>query len=1304
MEWSKQARNFSAKFLTVVAVCLLIAAGAFGQAGTTSIHGVVTDKTSATVAAAKVTIDNPDQNLSRTVDSGAAGEFDFVGIQPGTYVLTVEAAGFRKFERKGIQLLVNVPTTVNVSLEVGAPNQTVEVSAATETLNTTDASLGNAFNENQVKQLPLEGRNVPDLLSLQPGVAYTGNRADVPDFDTRSGAVNGARSDQSNVTVDGISANDEGGKAFTSVLPVTLDSVQEFRVTTSNYNADQGGSSGAQVSLVTKSGTNNFHGSLYEYHRNTYTSANDYFVKAAQLDAGQPNTPPKLIRNIFGGSLGGPIIKDRLYFFTNYEGTRRVEATSQTDQVPSETMRDGIIEYPCDSGSTCAGGTVTGLSGKSYQVAAGNQALGPAALTAIDPLHLGPNAPVVQYLNTWPTPNCNAVGDGLNYTCFNFSAPITDTENVYIAKMDYNITKNGKHRLSVSGSLQNENHAFAPFLPDAPPSQDVVQYSKGIIGSYNAVLTNSLVNNFRYGFVRQSFGTIGNSDQDWVFFRGLNDQTGSVTRSTAFQRPTHNFVDDVSWTHGKHTWQFGTQISIAREPRLSTAASFSQASANASWVDTSGYAGKSGSPLNPANNGLPGVDPSFANSYDYPIQALLGIVTEVDAKYNFQKDGTALPDGTALKRNFGLDSYEFYAQDTWKIKPSFTLTLGLRYSLFSPPWETTGLQVIPNVYMSQFFADRGNEGFAGQPSSGDTPVSFDFGGKANGKPGYYDWDYKNVGPRVAFAWAPHFDHGLLGDVFGTGKTAIRGGFGMVYDRFGQGIVDDFDQFGSFGLSTTLTNPAGFEDVSSSPRVTGIHTIPTKDNNGTTIFLPPPVSTFPQTYPQGTFAITDSLDRGLKTPYEYTIDFAVSRELKGGFTLEVAYVGRLSHSLLTQQDAATPLDLRDPASNTDYFTAVDALAKLYRTPAQGGKGVTAATFNNSMLPANVVKYWQDMIQPATGSQYALGSSGGCGGGPAGTANPVLAAFDLFCGSNLNETTGLLDLDFFGIPDLSNPNKAYLPAGGQFSFYNPQYATLYNWRSLGTANYNAMQVTLKHPMTHGVQFDFNYTYSKSIDLSSDAERVGTIAGLGGQIINAWSPYQFRAPSDFDATHQINVDFVADLPFGRNRRFASNVNRGLDAVIGGWQLSGLVRVTSGFPFSIANGAQWPTDWDLSGNGILTGGVKTGRFHDPNDPDVVSVFKTGSDAQSQFVEPLPGQAGQRNSFRGDGYFSTDLGLSKRWHLSEHHSLQLRWEVFNVTNSVRFDVQSLQGSLDSSGSSFGQYTRLSTNPRVMQFALRYEF
>src|SRR5258708_9588183 len=255
------------------------------QTGTTSLHGVVTDKTGAAIVGASVTLSIARWGLHREANTGAGGEYDFLSLPPGTYALAVEMTNFRKYEQTNLQLLVNTPATVDVRLEVGTAVQAVEVSAQTETLNTTDASLGNAFSENQIKELPLEAGNVPELLSLQAGVAYTGNRSDINTMaDTRNGAVNGARSDQSNITLDGVDVNaDTTGFAFTSVLPITQDSVQEFRVTTSNYNADEGRSSGAQVALVTKSGTNDFHASLFESHRNTATSANDYFIKLAEL-------------------------------------------------------------------------------------------------------------------------------------------------------------------------------------------------------------------------------------------------------------------------------------------------------------------------------------------------------------------------------------------------------------------------------------------------------------------------------------------------------------------------------------------------------------------------------------------------------------------------------------------------------------------------------------------------------------------------------------------------------------------------------------------------------------------------------------------------------------------------------------------------------------------------------------------------------------------------------------------------------------------------------------------------------------
>ena len=262
-----------------VVLLTIFVSSALAQTGTSSVRGIVLDRSGAAVAGAKVTVSNNGQALQRETQTDDSGEYRFLALPPGTYTLTVEKAGFRKFQQTDLSLPVNVAVTSNVKMDVGSTSEKVEVSAQSETVNTTDASLGNAFSEVQVKELPLESRNVPDLLSLQAGVMYTGHNPDIDvDVDTRSGAVNGARSDQSNVTLDGISVNDKGAHAFTSVLPVTLDSVQEFRVTTTNYGADQGVSSAAQVALVTKSGTNFFHGSVYEYNRNSYFSANDYFI------------------------------------------------------------------------------------------------------------------------------------------------------------------------------------------------------------------------------------------------------------------------------------------------------------------------------------------------------------------------------------------------------------------------------------------------------------------------------------------------------------------------------------------------------------------------------------------------------------------------------------------------------------------------------------------------------------------------------------------------------------------------------------------------------------------------------------------------------------------------------------------------------------------------------------------------------------------------------------------------------------------------------------------------------------------
>ena len=335
----------------VFAILFALLAGLATAQSTSSLNGSVSDPTGAKVADAKITLTDAAAGLQRTTTSNGAGFYQFLDVPPGNYQLAASASGFATYVASKVTLLVKTPATVNIQLQLEGVKTSVEVEGEAPLINRTDASLGNTLEENQIAELPIADRNVAYLLSLQPGVAYLGGAAEANrDTDTRSGAVNGVRSDQSNVTLDGIGVNDQNnGYAFTSVLNTPPDSVEEFRVTTANSNADSGYSSGGQVALVTKSGTNAFHGSAYEYNRNTIFSANDPFLKNSQLTSGQSNTAPKLLRNVFGVAVGGPIMKNRLFFFANYEGRRDAEGSSTLRTVPSDTLRAGNLVYLCQT-------------------------------------------------------------------------------------------------------------------------------------------------------------------------------------------------------------------------------------------------------------------------------------------------------------------------------------------------------------------------------------------------------------------------------------------------------------------------------------------------------------------------------------------------------------------------------------------------------------------------------------------------------------------------------------------------------------------------------------------------------------------------------------------------------------------------------------------------------------------------------------------------------------------------------------------------------------------------------------------
>ncbi|MFZ1139811.1 MAG: carboxypeptidase-like regulatory domain-containing protein [Candidatus Sulfotelmatobacter sp.] len=1268
--------------LLVIAIAIFaLDLSAWGQA-TTSLRGTVTDPSGSAIREAQVTVVNASTNFTRTTPTGADGAYVFVELLPGTYNVTVEAQGFRKYEETGVLLRVELPATVNVQMKIGAAAEVISVSAEAPPLNTTDSSIGHTMGTNEIENLPLQAENMPLLLSLQPGVVYNGEKVLTDSYDTRAGSVNGERSDQNNITLDGVSVNDEfNGYAFYGVLPTTPYSVEEFRVTTSNYGATEGRSAGAQIAMVTKGGTNQFHGSLYEYNRNTVGEANDYFLKQSQLAAGQPNVPEHLVRNVFGGSIGGPILKNRLFFFFNYEGQRQSLQQSSLRNIPSATLRDGIIQYSCANTAQCPGGSVTGASGTSYTIQPGYYGLGPTQLQQMDPLGVGPSQVALNYFHTYPLPNDYSTGNIVNYAGYRFAAPTLTSANWYIGRLDYKLTQNGNHTLFLRGAARKDPATGVPFLPGTGPEDTTIDRSKGFVAGYTSVIGPRLVNNLRYGLTRQSLGTVGDSNQPWVYMRGLDQ---GVVYSSGFTAPVHNLVDTVTWVKGSHNFQFGGNLLFVRRNSSSTTNSFSDALTNSDWLFTGGFANKN-SPLNPAygcsNSGpcYPAVSGGFNNSYDFPMAAMMGIASEVDAVYNYHVDNTtsasALKQGDAVTRHWASDTYSLFFQDTWHAARNLSVTYGLNYQLMMPITETAGQEVTPSVNMGKWFNTRAADMLKGIPSNQDALISFAPAGSHYGRTGLYDKQTKNFAPRVGFAWTPESKWGLLKGILGQDKTVVRAGVGMYYDNFGPALAMNYDANGSFGLSTTLSNPAATLTLNNAPRITGMNTIPTS------IMPAAPPSTFPVTFPEGQEAIASGIDQSLRTPYSYAVDFSIQRQLPGKMTLDLAYVGHFAHRLLVLDDVAAPLDLVDPKSGIDYYAAAKQMSTLWRanTPESG---ITPSVIGKT------AQYWQNMLTPQ--SSYSLCSSGGT------TPNLLVATYDAFgpgCGSLYNETTAPYIMDLYGIPST--------PVTGPNSFFNGQYSSLWDWRSIGYSNYNALQVGLHRQMSQGILFGLNYTYSKSNDLESQAER--GVHYLTDSIINAWSPNQMYGPSDFDLRHQINGYWVAQLPFGRGKPIAGQVSNWADAIIGGWQLAGTARWTSGYVTSVFMGYVWPTNWDEMGWADLTGQpIATGTTIVNGTPNI---FKNPTQASAGFGYAFPGESGARNPIRGDGYLGVDMNLGKTWKIphTEEQTLQLRWSVFNVTNTARFDAYSMQDEWDSSNT-FGNYTGTLTQPRVMEFALIYQF
>jgi hypothetical protein len=1237
-------------FLTtflLVSVLLCVAAGN-AQTAVTSVHGTVLDQSGAALPNAHVSISDPAIGYKSERITDVHGEYAFEQIKPNTYAILVSAQGFSS-QKQLLELLVNQARTADFKLTVAAASgETVEVLGAASALNSSDATVGTPFDTQQIQALPFEGNNVLDLLSLQAGVLFLGDQTQSQmNNDSRSGAVDGARSDQSNVTLDGVDDNDQNaGYAFSGVLRSTRDSVEEFRVVTTNSNADSGRSSGAQVSLVTRSGTNAYHGSVYEYYRPTNTVANNWFNKQAEIGSGEPNTPPKLLRNTFGGSFGAPIAKDKLFYFVAYEGQRTAEDQQVTQEVPMAGFRAGDLTYINSSGSPTT--------------------LDPAQIASMDPncftdgsCPLGPGVdPAAEaYYAQLPNPNGAQLTDGYNLASYTFASPNPINLNTLIAKLDY--TPTFKHRLFVRGNLQDDHTAGTIQFPGQGPNYSLVDNSKGIAAGDVWSISNSLVNNLRYGLVRQGYANRGVTNGPYVTFQNIANLTGAGFTSSVVSVPTHNFADDLTWVKGNHTLQFGGNYRLVFNNRSSDATLFNHAGVTYELLGYGAIAG-TGSSLDPDAFGFPTVSGNYTTAYDIAVADIVGMITSATQYYNnTYANGqlSALPPGQWVSHHYLTNEVEYYGQDSWKMRPNLTLTVGLRHTLLQVPYERDGQEVVPTVNMGQWLNAR----WAGASTGQVVQPNFGFieGGRANNKPGFWSIDKLDLAPRFAIAYQP------------TDKITVRAGFGVYYDHFGQGIVDSFDQSGEFGLVTSDQAPVGAADADTAPRYTSETSVPTSIIPTINVTGATPV------VPGNDLALAWGADQSLTSPYSYAFNLGIQTQLRKGMVLEETYTGRLGRHLLQMRDVATPSDLADPSSGTDYFTAEAALDKL----------------NDASTPiASVGKipYWEDMFPWMAG----------------GGMTATQAVYQLYFGNTPgpeagfrgNEASALFVLDT--VPGVS-------PSNEEFRFFDPQYSSLYVWSSMGTSSYNGLQFALHQQETHGVQFDAYYTFSKSLDLGSDAERTGPSAtsygGYFSQIINVYNPRGNRGPSDYDVRHAVTLNAIGMLPFGRGRLIGSGVNRLADAFIGGWNLTGLTHWTSGLPFGSIDGLGWNTDWADQSWNVATAPIQSGgHAHDSGGQP--NAFKSQSAAIANIRPPYASETGERNFYRGDGYFSIETGVSKIFPITEKKEVKFAWEIFNTTNSVRFDPASVSNNPYGNPGSYGRYTALLNQGRRMQGSLRFSF
>jgi hypothetical protein len=1232
------------------------------QQGTAAITGVVTDPSGAVIPGATVTLRNSHTGVVLKTKTASGGGYVFRLVPPGPgYEIVFEDAGFSSVKVSGLYLNVDDTRTQNAKMQAGA-NETVEVSASnqSETINTSDAQVGNNVQVQVLNDLPVENRDSPSaLFYLMPGV-------------TQDGSVTGARNDQSNVTLDGLDVNDNETGNFGAVVGnAPVDSVQEFRGVVGGQLSSSGEGGGGQFQLVTKSGTNQFHGNLFEYHRDTDLEANDWFSN----NSGVGRSP--LIRNQFGGSIGGRIIRDRLFFFFNYEGRRDTLSNLTTRTVPIDDYRNGLVTYY----TNYANGVTNTLD--------------PAQVAALDPLGIGFNSSLSQLISSrYPHANdfSGDAGDLVNTAGFKFNAPYPYKEDNYSQRVDFKLTPKisfeGVGRFTRTNSTQSaiqfpgDPETF-PFLDQ---SYDWGGINTWVIGSNktNQVELGETYENYSFPCIYNpegitQFGALGGNGSGGSVISG---PYASCSNAQGRSYPILMIKDDFDWTKGRHDIAVGGQIK-----RISPD-NFVILNYNGAGLGLGGFVNSLVSP-----GSEPSMRPSDLDSnanatglYDSAYALALAPYSNVSATYNYNNQGVAFPQGSGATQDFRFYETELYAGDTWRVTPHLTLTYGVRWQYYTVPYERHGLEGLAHFgseslsdsTFNSYFGQRLAQSAAGQSGPLTVPlISYVLGGNVNHTQSYYAPEYHDFEPRVAFAYTPPWDS----------KTVFRGGVGVVYDHTVISAIQYQQTQFNYLFKNSVNDPLGipnnaytsyqqltrFSGLSSpptpptAPAVTPPYT-PWTLNPGTT-------SAFPYGLINGEF--NETIDPHFKNPFSVLPTLGMQHEFPKGFILKVDYVGRLGRRLMAQADMSQLIDFPDNASGQLMSQAFSYIVTQLR----------AGVNPNNMTPQ---PWFENVLTPGYGIAQGYSSN---------TAYAASIAPYAARGDFADWTFALAGVQ-------SGPGLQFLlpPNVGMDS----QFAEDTVYTNKGFSGYNGLLVTLHKNAGFGLMFDLNYTWSHSIDNVSVNANTVAFGGYGF-ICDVVRPRECRGNSDFDVTNYINGYITYDLPYGHGRMFGGSSRWIVNELLGGWSVSALPGWHTGFPYFAGSNA-FVAGFANDAPAILVGNKTDLNIHlNGGKGSPLYAFANPTQALTDFTGPVGFQIGSRNNLRGPRSTTLDAGLSKTFPVVDEIVIKLRGDAFNVMNHPSFDSPGTSNiDITQSSAPFGVITSDTSpngeGPRVLQVSLRVEF